>query len=129
MKRNHLVTMLAGGAVLLVVLLAAGVPLANALPYAAILACPLMMIGMMWAMNRNGGGHGAHGGTCCGQHDHQNERVTAAPGPAGPAADDRPPSASPARPTADDRLPSASATRPAAHDRRPSTSATVRDWI
>ncbi|WNB86985.1 hypothetical protein [Cellulomonas sp. ATA003] len=62
--KNHLKHMLIGGAVLLVGLLVAGVPLADALLWAALLACPLMMAGMMFMMGR---GHGnAESG-----HDHR----------------------------------------------------------
>ena len=53
MNGNHLKYMLLGGAGLFGVLLLAGVPLTSALLYAALLACPLMMITM--------GGHGGHG--------------------------------------------------------------------
>jgi hypothetical protein len=51
MKGNHLTHMLLGGAAILAVLLVAGVPLGAALTYAAVLACPLMMVGMMLMMN------------------------------------------------------------------------------
>ena len=68
MKGNHLTHMLLGGAAILAVLLVAGVPLGAALPYAFVLACPLMMFAMMFMMGRgNGNGGGGHGG--CG-HDH-----------------------------------------------------------
>lgn len=61
--KSHLLGMLAIGVVVLVVLLAAGRSFGEALPLAAVLACPLMMIGMMFMMGRghNGGGHGAAG--------------------------------------------------------------------
>ena len=55
--------MIIGGVALLGVLLIAGVPLASALPYAVLLACPLMMIFMMSSM----GGHGS------GCHDHDGK--------------------------------------------------------
>ena len=48
---GHLKQMLLGGGVLLVGMLLFGVPLATALPYAALLACPLMMVWMMFAMS------------------------------------------------------------------------------
>jgi Protein of unknown function (DUF2933) len=63
MHGNHMKHMLIGGAGLLAVLLAFGVPLSSALPYAVFLACPLMMLMMMRSM----GGGGGHGG---GGHDH-----------------------------------------------------------
>ena len=63
MHGNHMKHMLIGGAGLLAVLLAIGVPLSSALPYAVLLACPLMMLMMMRSM----GGGGGHGG---GGHDH-----------------------------------------------------------
>lgn len=53
--RSHLVGMLGIAALTVLVLLAAGRSLGEALPLAALLACPLMMIGMMFM------GHGAHG--------------------------------------------------------------------
>jgi hypothetical protein len=66
MNGNHMKHMLIGGAGILVVLLLAGVSLGSALPYAFVLACPLMMVAMMVMMNR-GNGHGGQGG---GGHDH-----------------------------------------------------------
>ena len=54
--RSHLLGMLGIGAVVLVVLLAAGRSFGEALPLAALLACPVMMIGMMFMM-RGGNGH------------------------------------------------------------------------
>jgi hypothetical protein len=45
---NHLKQMLLAGAAVLVALILAGVPLARAVPYAVSLACPLMMVWMMW---------------------------------------------------------------------------------
>lgn len=61
---SHLQHMLIGGSVLLVGMLLLGVPLAAALPYAALLACPLMMVAMMFAMfgsQRHGSGGPTHG--------------------------------------------------------------------
>jgi hypothetical protein len=52
MMRNHLKQILFAGLGALAVLLVAGVPLARAVPYAVTLACPLMMIAMMWMMSR-----------------------------------------------------------------------------
>jgi len=48
--KSHLLGMLGIGALVLVVLLVAGRSLREALPLAAVLACPLMMIGMMFMM-------------------------------------------------------------------------------
>jgi len=53
----HLVGMLAAAAVILVVLVLAGRSWGEALPLAALLACPLMMIGMVFMMGRTQG-HG-----------------------------------------------------------------------
>ena len=65
--------LIAGGA--FVVLLLLGKPAGEAFSYALALACPLMMVGMMF------GGHGAHGGSeDNGGHDrhagHGGARVT-----------------------------------------------------
>jgi len=54
--KNHLFGMLGIGALVFVVLLVAGRSFREALPLAAVLACPLMMIGMMFMM-RGGNGH------------------------------------------------------------------------
>lgn len=56
----HMLGMLAAGLVALVVLLAVGRSFGEALPLAVLLACPLMMIGMLFTMGR-GSSHGAHG--------------------------------------------------------------------
>ncbi|MGV8977584.1 MAG: DUF2933 domain-containing protein [Cellulomonas sp.] len=50
--KNHLLGMLGIGVVVVVVLLVAGRNFHVALPLAAFLACPLMMIGMMFMMRR-----------------------------------------------------------------------------
>ena len=55
--KNHLLGMLAIGAIVLVVLLASGSSLRMALPFAFLLACPLMMGGMMFMMMRGGNGN------------------------------------------------------------------------
>lgn len=60
MGMKHVTSMLGGGAVVLAVLWLAGVPLATALPYALLLACPLMMIAMMRSMN-GGNSHSSPG--------------------------------------------------------------------
>ena len=56
--KNHLLGMLGIAAIVLLVLLAAGRSFRQALPLAALLACPLMMIGMMFMMR--GGDHHQH---------------------------------------------------------------------
>lgn len=52
---SHMVGMLAAAGVILVVLVLAGRSWGEALPLAALLACPLMMIGMMFMMGRTQG--------------------------------------------------------------------------
>lgn len=54
--KNHLLWMLGIGGAVLVVLLGTGRSFQQALPYAIFLACPLMMVGMMFMM-RGGDGH------------------------------------------------------------------------
>lgn len=54
--KGHLKHMLIAGAGVLLLLLVLGVDLGRALPWALLLACPLMMVGMMRTMNH---GHGA----------------------------------------------------------------------
>lgn len=56
---NHLKQMLIIGAVLLVGLLALGVPTGSALVTAAVLACPIGMAAMMFFMMRGTQGHSA----------------------------------------------------------------------
>ena len=56
---NHLKQMLIIGGVLLVGLLAFGVPTGSALITAAVLACPIGMAAMMFFMMRGTQGHGA----------------------------------------------------------------------
>lgn len=58
--KGHLRYMLFGGAGIFVVLLVIGVDASNAGLWAILLACPLMMIGMM-AMMARGQEHGGHG--------------------------------------------------------------------
>jgi len=55
--KNHLRGMLSMGALVLVVLLASGSSFRTALPFAALLACPLMMGAMMFMMMRGGNSH------------------------------------------------------------------------
>jgi len=54
--KSHLLWMLGIAGVVLVVLLGTGRSFGQALPYALFLACPLMMVGMMFMMMR-GNGH------------------------------------------------------------------------
>jgi Protein of unknown function (DUF2933) len=54
--KGHLLWMLGIGALVLVVLLGTGRSFQQALPFAVFLACPLMMVGMMFMM-RGGNGH------------------------------------------------------------------------
>lgn len=61
--KSHLFGMLAIGALVLVGLLAAGRSVGEALPLAALLACPLMMIGMMYMMRGSGGNNHQHDDT------------------------------------------------------------------
>ncbi len=64
--KHHLKHMAIAGALIVVVLLVAGVDLGRAVPYALALACPVGMILMMVMMNKHsgqGGGQGhCHGG-------------------------------------------------------------------
>ena len=53
--KNHLVGMAGIGVLVLLGLLIAGRSVGEALPLAALLACPLMMIGMMFMMMRGSG--------------------------------------------------------------------------
>lgn len=62
--KGHLKHMAIGGGAILVVLLLFGVGFREALPWAFLLACPLMMVGMMFMMNRN------HGVGATGEHEH-----------------------------------------------------------
>ena len=63
--KNHLKYMLIAGGAIAAVLLATGVRPGQALLTAAVLACPLMMVGMMFFMNR-----GANGGNTHSHSDH-----------------------------------------------------------
>ena len=53
--KSHLFGMLGIGALVLVVLLGTGRSFQQALPLALFLACPLMMVGMMFMMRGNNG--------------------------------------------------------------------------
>jgi len=80
--KHHLKHMAVGAAVVLALLLAFGVDLSKALPYALLLACPLGMVGMMFFMGR-GSGHGhedPHGPSA---HGHNHDEVVDAAPPAG----------------------------------------------
>lgn len=66
---NHLKHMLIAGGLILVALLAFGVPTGSALRSALVLACPLGMIAMMFMMMR-GGGHGHAGGNSAADQQH-----------------------------------------------------------
>jgi hypothetical protein len=65
--KNHLLGMLGIFAVIVLVLLAAGRSFGEALPLAAVLACPVMMIGMMFMMR--GENHDQHADSAI-DHDH-----------------------------------------------------------
>ena len=60
MSIKHIAAMLGVGAVGVAVLFAFGLPLTTALLFAFILACPLMMVWMMFMMGGNGMNHGAN---------------------------------------------------------------------
>ena len=62
MNRNQFPTWIVGALVVAAVLGVAGVPLRALLPFAVLLACPLMMAFMMRGMHGggSGGGHGGH---------------------------------------------------------------------
>ncbi|SBS71787.1 DUF2933 domain-containing protein [uncultured Microbacterium sp.] len=52
--KKHLILLASAATIILVGLVAFGVDLAQALPFALVLACPLSMIAMMYFMNRHG---------------------------------------------------------------------------
>lgn len=60
--KSHVRGMLIAGGAVLVVLIVAGVDLRTAVPYALLLACPLMMFFMMRG-HMGGAGHGGHHGS------------------------------------------------------------------
>jgi len=68
--KSHLLGMLGIGGLVLVVLLGLGRSLQQALPLALFLACPLMMVGMMFMM-RGGNGH-QHDSDAPDQRDHSD---------------------------------------------------------
>ncbi|OIQ84412.1 hypothetical protein GALL_337550 [mine drainage metagenome] len=79
--KNHLLGMLGIFAVILVVLLAAGRSFGEALPLAALLACPLMMIGMMFMMRGDDGHQHGEDPATGHPHDHDHTTQTASQGP------------------------------------------------
>jgi len=68
--KNHLFGMVGIGALVLVVLLFAGKSFGEALPLAALLACPLMMIGMMFMMRGGSNNHQHDNNSPTAHHDH-----------------------------------------------------------
>jgi hypothetical protein len=68
--KNHLLWMLGMVGGVLIVLLGSGRSLQQALPYAIFLACPLMMVGMIFMMGR-GNSH-QQGNDAPSQSDHQH---------------------------------------------------------
>ena len=60
MSIKHIAAMLGVGAVVAAVLVAFGLPLTTVLPLAFIIACPLMMVWMIFMMGGNGMNHGAN---------------------------------------------------------------------
>ena len=78
--KNHLLGMLGIFAIVLVVLLAAGRSFGEALPLAALLACPLMMIGMMFMMRGDNGHQHCEDPTTDHAHDHDHTTPTASQG-------------------------------------------------
>ena len=68
--KSHLLGMLGIGTVVLVVLLGTGRSLQQALPLALFLACPLMMVGMMFMMR--GGNGQQHSNDAPDQPDHND---------------------------------------------------------
>lgn len=88
--KRHVTYMLIASGALFVGLWAFGVSLSTALPYAFLLACPLMMVFMMRGMDHGDRGHGSigHGGV-----GHEAPRETTA------AGDHGLPSGTPLQPT------------------------------
>jgi hypothetical protein len=68
--KSHLLGMLGIGVLVLVVLLGTGKSFQQALPLALFLACPLMMVGMMFMMR--GGNDHQHGNDTTRQPDHND---------------------------------------------------------
>ena len=83
--KSHLLGMLGIGALVFVVLIGTGRSFQEALPLAVFLACPLMMIGMMYMMR--GGNDHQHGNDATDHNDSTVRRDDApADSPAGPSA-------------------------------------------
>lgn len=78
---SHLKQMLLGAAAIFGVLLVAGLPVGTALTYGVLLACPLMMVWMMFGMN--GDGHGGHGGSDTTPHPDDHAEARPPTGPSG----------------------------------------------
>jgi hypothetical protein len=71
--KNHALGMLGIGALVLVVLVLSGKSVAQALPFAALLACPLLMLGMMVMMGRGNGRQSGGDPTIHADHDARPE--------------------------------------------------------
>ena len=93
--KSHLFGMLGVGALVLVVLLGTGRSFQQALPLALFLACPLMMVGMMFMMMR--GGNGQQHGNDAADHRDTSDHHLPTPTPNGRTRP-RPPPLSPQRP-------------------------------
>jgi DUF2933 family protein len=76
--------MIVAAVAVMVGLLVAGTPVASLLPFALVLACPLMMVAMMGMMSR-GHGQDTHDG-CGHEHGHGNNAAPAESGEARPPA-------------------------------------------
>lgn len=84
---SHIKQMLLGAAAIFGVLLLAGIPVWAALTYSLLLACPLMMVWMMFGMKHGGhGGHGGHGESDPTRHPDEHAEVRL---PTGPSRDRR----------------------------------------
>ena len=82
--KSHLLGMLGIGALVLVVLLGTGRSFQQALPLALALACPLMMVGMMFMMR--GGNGQQHGNDAPDHRDHNDATDRDATDPGNPNA-------------------------------------------
>lgn len=69
---NRMLPYLLGAAVIAALLIAFGAPLASLLPFALVLACPLMMVFMMKGMAGMHGSREDHTGHGC-EHDPTNK--------------------------------------------------------
>ena len=68
MHSNRMVPLLVGAAIVAAVLIAVGAPLASLVPFAILLACPLMMFVIMRGMAGTHDQHEDHTGHGC-EHD------------------------------------------------------------